>query len=163
MSTSCKDQYIFESYIQFPCHFDKPFPNQKRNMVAQNPPSYSQVMILSISNKKNGVMVDIMNKDYGNMNPSIRKFYDHPYNPAQHSFVPLQIEKLEKSATELNIKPPKGIIHKSTFNPQVRATQNYNKVEDLAQIPSIVSTLKVLQRCPTTNKSLLVAIGGVYP
>jgi len=32
----------------------------------------------------------------------------------------------------LTIKLPKGVIHKSTFNPRARAAHNYNIVEDLA-------------------------------
>ena len=50
---------------------------------------------------------------------------------------------------ELIIKPPKGLIHKSTYNPRARAAQNYNIVEDLAQSPSAMSTLEVLKNCPS--------------
>lgn len=60
--------------------------------------------------------------------------------------------------TELMIKPPKGIIHKYTFNPHIRATQNYNVVEDLAQAPSTMLTLKVLQNCITQKKAFLSTI-----
>lgn len=56
---------------------------------------------------------------------------------------------------ELTIKPMKVVIHKSDFNPRFRAAQNYNVVEDLAQSPSAVSTLKVLQNWPTQKKTLL--------
>jgi len=45
----------------------------------------------------------------------------------------------------------------------VRDTQNYNIVEDLAQNPSVVSTLKVFQSCSDQNKPLVVVIGGVDP
>ena len=44
---------------------------------------------------------------------------------------------------EINIKPPKGVVHKSTFNSHGRAAKNYNIVEDLAQSPFAVSTLEV--------------------
>jgi hypothetical protein len=64
---------------------------------------------------------------------------------------------------ELTIKPPKGVIHKSAFNPHSRAAQNYNVVEDLAQSPSAMSTLEVLQNFPTQKKALLSAIGCVDP
>ena len=45
---------------------------------------------------------------------------------------------------QLTIKLPKGVVHKSTFNPRARAAQHYNIVEDLAQSPSVMSTLEVL-------------------
>ena len=39
--------------------------------------------------------------------------------------------------------------------------RNYSIVEDLAQAPSAMSTLEVLQTCPTQRKALLKAIGGI--
>jgi hypothetical protein len=47
------------------------------------------------------------------------------------------------------------------FNPHARAAQNYNIVEDLAQAPSTMSALEVLQSCPAQWKALLKAIGGI--
>jgi hypothetical protein len=41
--------------------------------------------------------------------------------------------------------------------------QNYNIVEDLAQAPSAMLALEVLQTCPTQRKALLKAIGGIDP
>jgi len=64
---------------------------------------------------------------------------------------------------ELTIKPPKGVVHKSTFNPHARAAQHYNVVEDLAQAPSAMSTLEVLPNCPSQRHALLSAISGVDP
>jgi hypothetical protein len=52
---------------------------------------------------------------------------------------------------------------KSSFNPHARATQNYSILEDLAQAPSMMSALEVLQSCPTQRKALLKAIGGIDP
>ena len=63
-------------------------------------------------------------------------------NPSKESIPPPVIPKLMT-------KPPKGVIHKSTYNPQARAAQNYNIVEDLAQSPSAMSALEVLQNCPS--------------
>jgi hypothetical protein len=57
--------------------------------------------------------------------------------------------------------PPKGIVRKSAFNPHARVAQNYNIVEDLAQAPSAMSALEVLQICPTQWKALLKSIGGI--
>ena len=45
---------------------------------------------------------------------------------------------------ELTIKPLKGVIHKYSLNPCLRASQNYNVVEDLAQSPSAILTIEVL-------------------
>jgi hypothetical protein len=41
--------------------------------------------------------------------------------------------------------------------------QNYNIVEDLAQAPSAMSSLEVLQSCSTQRKTLLKAISGIDP
>jgi hypothetical protein len=50
-----------------------------------------------------------------------------------------------------------------SFNPHARAAQNYSIVEDLARAPFAMSTLEVLQICPTQHKELLKAIGGIDP
>jgi hypothetical protein len=52
---------------------------------------------------------------------------------------------------------------KICLNHHARVAQNYSIVEDLAQAPSAMSTLKVLQSCPTQRKALLKAIGGIDP
>jgi hypothetical protein len=49
------------------------------------------------------------------------------------------------------------------FNPHAPAAQNNSIVEDLAQAPSVMSTLKVLQSCPAQRRALLKAIGGIDP
>jgi hypothetical protein len=49
------------------------------------------------------------------------------------------------------------------LNPHARATQNYSIVEDLAQAPSAMSALEVLQTCPAKWKALLKAISGIDP
>jgi hypothetical protein len=54
-------------------------------------------------------------------------------------------------------------VQKSTFNPHARAAQNYSIVEDLAQAPSTMSALEVLQSCPAQQRALLKAIGGIDP
>jgi hypothetical protein len=41
--------------------------------------------------------------------------------------------------------------------------QNYSIVEDLAQAPSAMSTLEVLQSCPAQRRALLKSIGGIDP
>ncbi len=62
---------------------------------------------------------------------------------------------------EVTIKLPKGVVHKSMFNPCARVAQHYNIVEDLAQSPSMMSTLEVLQNCPSKKQALLSVIGGI--
>jgi hypothetical protein len=74
---------------------------------------------------------------------------------------PLHLER--PSLDTVLCPPPKGFIRKSTFNPHARAAQNYNIVEDLAQPPSAMSALEVLQSCPIQQKALLKDIGGIDP
>jgi hypothetical protein len=70
---------------------------------------------------------------------------------------PLQIEK---PLFDSILHPPKCTIRKSTFNPNSRASQNYNIVEDLAQAPCAMSTLEVLQHCPSQRRMLLAIINA---
>ena len=59
------------------------------------------------------------------------------------------------------LHPPKSTLRKAVFNPNARAAQFYNVVEDLAQAPCAMSTLEVLQSCPTQRKNLLTTLGVV--
>jgi hypothetical protein len=79
---------------------------------------------------------------------------------ASPSFNPLQIEK---PSFDSILYPPKITIQKSTFNPNSRAAQNYNIVEDLAQALCAISALEVLQHCPSQRRMLLDAIGALDP
>jgi hypothetical protein len=74
---------------------------------------------------------------------------------------PLHLKRL--SLETVLQPPPKGVVRKSTFNPHAHAAQNYSIVEDLAQAPSVMSALEVLQSCPTQWRVLLKAIGGIDP
>lgn len=111
------------------------------------------------SPSQKNIMVATRNKDYGNSSPSIGHDTDQPANSTISPLDPTP----NVIPTELTIKPPKGVIHKSTINPHLRATQNYNIVEDLAQAPSAMSTLEVLENCPTQKKALLSVIGCIDP
>jgi hypothetical protein len=73
---------------------------------------------------------------------------------------PLQIDKIIFDAVLL---PPKSTIQKMTFNPNSRASQNYNIVEYLVQAPCAMSTLKVLQNYPNKCRTLLSSIGAMDP
>jgi hypothetical protein len=134
-----------------------PFPAPGQNMVDSGNASPSQVLMLSVS-KQNDALISTRNKDYGNPPVSNDKGKDQPSSSTTTS-----AEVVPPLTHELTIKPPKGVVHKSTFNPRARAAQHYNIVEDLAQSPSAMSTLEVLQNCPSQRQALLSAIGGVDP
>ena len=61
---------------------------------------------------------------------------------------------------DIVIRPPKGVIHNLFHNRSVCTAQHYNIVEDLAQAPCAISTVEVLQNCPSQHQTLLLAIGG---
>jgi len=70
---------------------------------------------------------------------------------------------IESLIGDLVIHPPKGAIQHTMHNTSACAAKNYNIVEDLAQVPSTMLALEVLQTCTTQRKSLLSAIGGIDP
>ena len=74
------------------------------------------------------------------------------------SIVPLSIEK---PTLDMILHPPKSTLQKDVFNPNSRVAQFYNVVEDIAQEPCAMSTLEVLQSCPTQHKNLLTALGAI--
>ena len=78
-------------------------------------------------------------------------------SPESLSTVPLTIEK---PILDMVLHPPKSTLRKAVFNPNARAAQFYNVVEDLAQAPCAMSTLEALQSCPTQRKNLLTALGS---
>ena len=135
-----------------------PFPDSGTHLVNDDNASPSQILMLSISKHQNDALISTRNKDYGDPQVSNSKENDQPSSSTTTSkgVVPPVIP-------ELTIRPPKGVVHKSTFNPRARAAQHYNVVEDLAQSPSAMSTLEVLQNCPSQRQALLSAIGGVDP
>jgi hypothetical protein len=100
--------------------------------------------------KKNNVALTTQAKDYS---PSKEKVDDltpslvqlSPATPPTNG--PLHLERL--SLDTVLRPPPKGVIQKLDFNPHSHVAQNYNIVEDLAQAPSAMSALEVLQCCPT--------------
>jgi len=121
-----------------------PFPNPGTNLVASENASPSQVLMLSVSKQQNDALISTRNKDYGNPHLSNNKDKDQPSSSTTTS-----TEVAPPIIPELTIKLPKGVVHKSTFNPHARVAQHYNIVEDLAQFPSAMSTLEVLQNCPS--------------
>jgi hypothetical protein len=65
---------------------------------------------------------------------------------AENPPLPLQIEN---TLGEIMTRIPKGAFKKDSHNPNARSAQNYSVVEDLSQIPCAMSTLEVLQSCPS--------------
>ena len=59
------------------------------------------------------------------------------------------------------LHPTKSTLRKALFNPNARATQFYNVVEELAQEPCAMSSLEVLQSCPMQWKKLLTSLGSL--
>jgi hypothetical protein len=58
---------------------------------------------------------------------------------------------------------PKGVLKRSSHNPNARATQNYSIVKDLGQTPCVMSALEVLQTCPTQRNAFLSSLGALDP
>ena len=54
-------------------------------------------------------------------------------------------------------------ICKISNNAIARAAVNYSVVDDLAQMPTAMSSLEVLKMCPMQQKALLAAFGAVDP
>ena len=80
-------------------------------------------------------------KDYGSSQPNPGKEPDPPGTPL-HTEKP--VDKLEAAP-----RIPKGVLKHSGHNPNSRATQNYSVVEDLGHTPCVMSTLEVIQSCPS--------------
>jgi hypothetical protein len=51
--------------------------------------------------------------------------------------------------TETPLHIPRIPLRRNVPNPQARAAHNYSLVDDLAQSPTAMSVLEVLQTCPT--------------
>jgi hypothetical protein len=70
---------------------------------------------------------------------------------------------IEKPTFKSILRHPKRVIRKSTFNPSSCATQNYNIVEYLAQASCAMSSLEVIQHCPSQRRTLLATIDTIDP
>lgn len=56
---------------------------------------------------------------------------------------------IERLVEGFVIRPPKGELQCTMHNTSARDTQHYNIIKDLAQVPSAMSVLEVLQTCPS--------------
>jgi hypothetical protein len=150
-----------------PAVLSQPFTSQQQaSLVIHDQPSTSTnsyVLMCTGDSKKDNVALTTRAKDY---TPSKEKVDDlpldlvqlSPSNPPTNS--PLH---LKRPSLDTVLRPPKGVVKNLAFNPHARAAQNYNIVEDLAQAPSAMSSLEVLQSCVAQGRALLKAIGGIDP
>jgi hypothetical protein len=153
--------------LSTPVVLSQPFPSQQQaSLVIHDQPSTSTssyVLMCTDDSMKDNVALTTRAKDY---TPSKEKVDDFPPDMVQPSppnpptNIPLH---LERPSLDTVLRPSKGVVKKSTFNPHARAAQNYSIVEDLAQAPSAMSALEVLQSCPAQRRALLKAIGGIDP
>jgi hypothetical protein len=70
----------------------------------------------------------------------------------------LKIEKPEPLPRIL-----KGVLKLSTHSPNDRAAHNYSIFEDPGQTPCAMSSLEVLQTCPSQRNALLSTLGALEP
>jgi hypothetical protein len=114
--------------------------------------------------KKNDIILTTRAKDYSSSKEKVDAIppslvQPSPMTPPTNGLLHLKRPRLD---TVLH-PPPKCVVRKLSFNPHARASQNYSIVEDLAQAPSGISSLEVLQSCPIQRKALLKSIGGIDP
>ena len=88
------------------------------------------------------VSIATQSKDYtGSLQATGKEIANGPPPPPVTG--PLEIERL--NAESIVRSPSKGVLRKSSYSPNARAAHHYNSVEDLAQAPSAMSALEVLQ------------------
>ena len=92
-------------------------PNVGNKLVANQNDSRSQVLMFSISKYQNDVLISTRNKDYRNPQLSKNKPIDQ-----MSSSTTTSLEVVPPIIPELTINLPKGVVHKSTFNPRAQAT-----------------------------------------
>jgi hypothetical protein len=114
--------------------------------------------------KKNDITLITRAKDYSSSKEKVDAIppslvQPSPMTPPTNG--PLHLE--QPILDTVLFPPPKGVVRKSAFNPHACAAQNYSIVENLAQAPSAMSALEVLQSCPIQRKALLKDIGGINP
>jgi hypothetical protein len=114
--------------------------------------------------KQNDITLTTRAKDYSSSKEKVDAIppslvQPSPMTPPTNG--PLHLER--PSLDTVLRPPPKGVVWKSYFNPHAHATHNYSVVEDLAQAPSTMSALEILQSFPIQRKALLKAIGGIDP
>jgi hypothetical protein len=146
----------------------QPFPSQQQaSLVIHDQPSaststQSYVLMCTSDSRKDIVSLATRSKDYTSSKEKVDDISPDSTAPPNPSTTgPLHLKR--PNLDTVIRPPPKGVIKKSAFNPHARAAQNYSIVEDLAQAPSAMSALELLQSCPAQRRALLKAIGGIDP
>ena len=92
-------------------------------------------------NNSASISIATWSKDYTRLRQAAGKEIANGPPPSPASG-PLQIER---PSTEPVVRPPsKGVLRKSSYNPNARAAQHYSIFEDLTQVPSAISALEIL-------------------
>jgi hypothetical protein len=118
----------------------------------QGPPPYSRnTSSTNVYMLKGNIDLTTRTRDYGMPNTSEKG------KEAENPTLPLHIEK---TLGETMTRIPKGAFKKSSHNPNARDAHNYSMVEDLSQTPYAMSTLEVLQICPSQRKDMLATLGS---
>jgi len=129
--------------------------NQSSGQSSNNhPPGHSNQILCLDSTKVNlvthsrqyGLIAELMPTDTNNSPPI--------------SSGPL---KIPWPKVDLPPKVPKIPLRHTAQNSHARATHQYSIVDDLAQSPTAMSSLEVLQTCPSQRKALLSSLGFVDP
>ena len=177
---ACKEDHFTKDYLHLidvhkfmeqsknptPVVLTNPFPTQHQQMVAQVPtqqPATQSATALSKagSSSVHIIMVDVIDlttraKNYEKqLEGEASTYVDSPSLPQSNG--PLTFEK---TTFEAPSHPSKGTL-RHTHNLNTQAAQHYSIIEDLAQALCTMSTLEVLQSCPSQRKALLHAIGAV--
>ena len=155
-----------------PVVFTDPFPQQ--GFVAAQPPD-GQVTTQPSSSGSSNYHILMMNSD---PSPTVtlhlqtwsRQYpkppaQSAPESPSSGSTEPLSTSNgplhIPQPKVEVHTKIPKGPLRRNAASG--RAAHSYSIVDDLAQSPAAISTLELLQSCPSQNKALLSAVGTVDP
>jgi hypothetical protein len=151
-----------------PVVLSQPFPSQHQAQLVihdqPSPSTTSYVLMCTGDSKKNNVSITTRAKYYSPSKEKVDNFPPSLVQPPPSTSPPNGPLHLERPGPDTVLfPPPKGVVQKSTFNPHAHAAQNYSIVEDLEQAPSAMSALEVLQSCPSQQKALLKAIGGIDP
>jgi hypothetical protein len=118
----------------------------------QNPPSqYGDCVCINMVDAK--IDIATRSRDYSSSKSSTSQ--EAPPPPPETN---LHVEKPDPPP-----HIPKGVLKHSTHNPNARAAQNYSIIEDLGQTPYEMSTLEVLQTCPSQRNALLSTLGSLEP
>ena len=104
-------------------------------------------------NMMSATKVVTLTKDYGLSQPELGK---EP-SPLES---PLQIENpMDKLEAPPHI--PKGVLKRSGYNPNARATHNYSVAEDLDHTLYVMYALEVLQSCLSQRNLCFLLLGLV--